>query len=88
MERKRNRPEKYDRQLVHKTVKSMQKVEEVRAGGPGGRETCPRFTEMCLGFSETCRGFSETCQGFRQGAYSPCTTPLNEERANARSRLA
>lgn len=30
MERKRNRPEKYDRQLVHKTVKSMQKVEEIR----------------------------------------------------------
>ena len=34
MERKRNRPEKYDRQLVHKTVKSMQKVEEVRALPP------------------------------------------------------
>ena len=34
MERKRNRPEKYDRQLVHKTVKSMQKVEEVRALSP------------------------------------------------------
>ena len=30
MERRRNRPEKYDRQLVHKTVKAMQKVDEVR----------------------------------------------------------
>ncbi|KAK9807001.1 hypothetical protein WJX72_010283 [[Myrmecia] bisecta] len=30
MERRRNRPEKYDRELVHKTVQAMQKVEEVR----------------------------------------------------------
>ncbi|EFN59087.1 hypothetical protein CHLNCDRAFT_13957, partial [Chlorella variabilis] len=30
MERRRNRPEKYDRELVHKTVKAIQKVEEVR----------------------------------------------------------
>ncbi len=29
MERRRNRPEKYDRQLMHKTVQAMQKVEEV-----------------------------------------------------------
>lgn len=30
LERRRNRPEKYDRQLMHKTVQAMQKVEEVR----------------------------------------------------------
>ncbi|KAI3433642.1 hypothetical protein D9Q98_003451 [Chlorella vulgaris] len=30
MERRRNRPEKYDRELVHKTVKAIQKVEAVR----------------------------------------------------------
>jgi len=30
MERRRNRPEKYDRELVHKTVKAIKKVEEVR----------------------------------------------------------
>lgn len=29
LERRRNRPEKYDRQLMHKTVQAMQKVEEV-----------------------------------------------------------
>ncbi len=38
MERRRNRPEKYDRQLVHKTVKAMQKVDEVRNAAPR-RET-------------------------------------------------
>ena len=36
MERRRNRPEKYDRQLVHKTVKAMQKVDEVRSAGHRG----------------------------------------------------
>lgn len=30
MERRRNRPEKYDRELVTKTVKAIQKVKEVR----------------------------------------------------------
>ena len=30
MERRRNRPEKYDRELVHKTVKAMEKITEVR----------------------------------------------------------
>jgi large subunit ribosomal protein L24e len=30
LERRRNRPEKYDRQLMHKTVQAMQKVDEVR----------------------------------------------------------
>lgn len=29
-ERKRNRPEKYDRQLVQKTIKAIEKVSEVR----------------------------------------------------------
>ena len=29
MERRRNRPVKYDRKLMHKTVLAMQKVEEV-----------------------------------------------------------
>ena len=29
LERRRNRPEKYDRQLMHKTVQAMQKVDEV-----------------------------------------------------------
>ncbi len=36
MERRRNRPEKYDRQLLHKTVKAMQKVDEVRNAAPRG----------------------------------------------------
>lgn len=30
MERRRNRPEKYDRELVAKTVKAIKKVEEIR----------------------------------------------------------
>ena len=30
MERKRNRPEKYDRELIHKTVKAVEKVTAVR----------------------------------------------------------
>lgn len=30
MERRRNRPEKYDRELVAKTVKAIQKIKEVR----------------------------------------------------------
>lgn len=30
MERQRNRPVKYNRELVHKSVKAMQKIEEVR----------------------------------------------------------
>ncbi|KAK9819326.1 hypothetical protein WJX74_006317 [Apatococcus lobatus] len=30
MERRRNRPEKYDRELMHKTVKAMQKIDEIR----------------------------------------------------------
>lgn len=30
MERQRNKPVKYNRELVHKSVKAMQKVEEVR----------------------------------------------------------
>lgn len=30
MERKRNRPEKYDRELLHKTVTAVQKITEVR----------------------------------------------------------
>ena len=30
MERKRNRPEKYNRDLVHKTVKAVEKVSAVR----------------------------------------------------------
>lgn len=30
MERRRNRPEKYDRELVHKTVKAIKKVTEIR----------------------------------------------------------
>lgn len=30
MERRRNRPEKYDRELVHKTVKAMDKIEKIR----------------------------------------------------------
>lgn len=29
MERQRNKPVKYNRELVHKSVKAMQKVEEV-----------------------------------------------------------
>ena len=37
MERQRNKPVKYNRELVHKSVKAMQKVEEVRLkiGHPG-----------------------------------------------------
>ena len=31
MERQRNKPVKYNRELVHKSVKAMQKVEEVRS---------------------------------------------------------
>lgn len=31
MERRRNRPEKYDRELVHKTVKAIKKVTEIRS---------------------------------------------------------
>ena len=31
MERQRNKPVKYNRELVHKSVKAMQKVEEVCA---------------------------------------------------------
>jgi large subunit ribosomal protein L24e len=30
MERRRNRPEKYDRELVHKTVQAIKKVGEIR----------------------------------------------------------
>lgn len=30
MERRRNRPEKYDREVMHKTVKAMQKIDEVK----------------------------------------------------------
>ncbi|KAL6756983.1 ribosomal protein L24e-domain-containing protein [Haematococcus lacustris] len=30
MERKRNRPEKYDREVVAKTVKAMQRIDEIR----------------------------------------------------------
>lgn len=30
MERRRNRPEKYDRELVHKTVGAIKKITEVR----------------------------------------------------------
>jgi large subunit ribosomal protein L24e len=30
MERRRNRPEKYDRELVHKTVKAMDKIDKIR----------------------------------------------------------
>lgn len=30
MERKRNRPEKYDRELVKKTIKAMERIEEIR----------------------------------------------------------
>ena len=30
MEKQRNRPIKYNREVVHKSVKAMQKVEEVR----------------------------------------------------------
>ena len=29
MERKRNRPEKYDRELLHTTVKAVQKIKQV-----------------------------------------------------------
>lgn len=31
MERRRNRPEKYDRELVHKTVKAIKKVDAIRS---------------------------------------------------------
>ncbi len=41
MERRRNRPEKYDRELVHKTVKAMEKITEV------GR-ACRRLAPPCL----------------------------------------
>ncbi len=30
MEKRRNRPEKYNRELVHKTVKAMDRISEVR----------------------------------------------------------
>mmetsp|Transcript_16525 Transcript_16525/g.35745 ORF Transcript_16525/g.35745 Transcript_16525/m.35745 type:complete len:162 (+) Transcript_16525:326-811(+) len=30
LERRRNRPEKYDRELVHKTIKAMEKIDEIR----------------------------------------------------------
>lgn len=30
MEKRRNRPEKYNRELVHKTVKAMERISEVR----------------------------------------------------------
>ena len=30
LERKRNRPEKYDRELVYKTIKAMEKIGEIR----------------------------------------------------------
>ena len=30
MERRRNRPEKYNRELVHKTVQAMERISEVR----------------------------------------------------------
>eukprot|EP00798_Chlamydomonas_sp_ICE-L_P017405 gene17405-23705_t len=30
MERKRNRPEKYDREMVHKTIKAMEKIGEIQ----------------------------------------------------------
>lgn len=42
LERRRNRPEKYDRQLMHKTVQAMQKVEEV-----GMRLTNVLWTPPC-----------------------------------------
>lgn len=29
MEKRRNRPEKYNRELVHKTVKAMERISEV-----------------------------------------------------------
>ncbi len=31
MEKRRNRPEKYNRELVHKTVKAMERISEVRS---------------------------------------------------------
>ena len=31
MEKRRNRPEKYNRELVHKTVKAMERISEVGA---------------------------------------------------------
>ena len=34
MERRRSRPEKYDRDLVHSTVKAMEKIAEVRRSFP------------------------------------------------------
>lgn len=36
MERRRNRPEKYNRELVQKTVKAMEKITEVPTPPPIG----------------------------------------------------
>ena len=37
MEKRRNRPEKYNRELVHKTVKAMERISEVRLELPSCR---------------------------------------------------
>ena len=47
MERKRNRPEKYNRDLVHKTVKAVEKVSAVRPAARAHLAACPVSGVRC-----------------------------------------
>lgn len=46
MEKQRNRPVKYNRELVHKSVKAMQKVEEV--SNTLATQLCPAAVQSML----------------------------------------
>jgi hypothetical protein len=53
MERRRNRPEKYDRELVQKTVKAMEKITEVCIFS--SCRYCARSSSGC-DLSSSCQG--------------------------------
>ena len=59
MERKRNRPEKYNRELVHKTIKGVEKVSAVCTQIPHPYPACctaVTFTAHCNGLLQAFRG--------------------------------
>lgn len=69
MERQRNKPVKYNRELVHKSVKAMQKVEEVCKALTRYMATLisiinfispPLFQVLCL-YSDMCLSTDTSC---------------------------
>lgn len=83
MERRRNRPEKYDRELVHKTVKAIKKARELAAPAPPNAELSPGR----LGWVQLCGGCHEATAMQVPRLTSPTSMQVTEIRKARQDRF-